>query len=147
MITALQAGKRLCYLSRWTLTNQRLQNILYIAHMMFMGKTDGDRLVIDSFEATDFGPVAPELSRRVDVFGARPIKNVFRAIKDFADTEREDALTAALSACIDLSPAKLISITHCRYSAWAKNYIPGIVGVTIPNDDILAEYAERFKSA
>ncbi len=146
MISALQAGKRLCQLSRWTLNNQRLQKILYIAHTIYMGRYDGACLVIEPFQASDFGPISPKLYEHVDAFGARPIKNIFRTVEDFDDPEREDVLSRTLCACADLSPARLIGITHGRYSAWAKNYVPGLSGVVIPNRDILSEYAERNKS-
>ncbi len=42
------------------------------------------------------------------------------------------------------STARLITITHWDKGAWIKHYIPGHIGIKIPNEDIRQEYEERL---
>ena len=87
-IPVLAAAKWLCQHSGWTLTNLRLQKLLYLAHMFHLGMTDKG-LVDGHFEAWELGPVHPKVYREVRKFGSSPIKPPFFPkwpdIKDTAD--------------------------------------------------------------
>lgn len=146
MITATQAAKYLCGQSDWSLTNLRLQKLLYLAHMTYMGEQNGTPLINSKFEAWDFGPVSPKVYHRVKTFGSDPIRNVFRTVLDVEDPDRKDVLAWTLDAYRDCSPGELVNITHWISGAWYKNYIPGEMGVVIPNGDILDEYAKRSRA-
>ena len=66
-VSSITAGRYACKMSGWTITNLKLQKILYIAHMVYVGRTDGTVLIDEMFEAWDFGPVLPNLYHRVKI--------------------------------------------------------------------------------
>lgn len=145
-ISALRAGKYLCEISDWSLTNLSLQKLLYIAHMVYLGTRD-EPFIKDSFEAWDYGPVLPSLYHQVKVFGSAPIRNIFRSIKDIPDkSESAEWLDEAYDALGDMSSSQLVAITHRDKGAWAKHYKPGVHDIVIPNEDIKAEY-NRYQRA
>ena len=74
--SSINAGKTLCELSGWRISNLRLQKLLYIAHMYHLGRTDKN-LVNENFEAWQHGPVEPNLYHYVKGYGADSIGNVF----------------------------------------------------------------------
>ncbi len=143
-VSVLEAAKYLCKKTSWSLSNLKMQKILYVAHMYHLGNYDSP-LVYNLFEAWDYGPVHPELYHYVKVFGADPVKNIFHSIQDLVEgSEAEQKiLNAAAEQLADISSARLIATTHREDGAWAKHYIPGAKGIAIPNEDILQEY-RRF---
>ena len=144
-VTVMQAAKRLCQRSGWTLSNLQLQKILYIAHMMYLGKT-GQPLVNGHFEAWDYGPVEPELYHYAKTFGASPIKGVFRLVPDLEDDQPEaQELDKAVQALSNVQPGQLVAMTHWDGGAWAKHYLSGRCNSIIRNQDIIEEYRARAK--
>lgn len=141
-ISSLSAAKKLCELSGWRLSNLAVQKILYVAHMVHLGK-HGFPLVTEYFEAWDYGPVLPKVYRRAKPFGAGHVKNVFRGIHDAEDGTESAILTEAAQKLSNSRPGDLVAMTHWEKGAWAKYYSPGVKGIIIPNDDILAEYGNR----
>ena len=142
-LTAMQAARKICEHGSWRVTNLGLQKSLYIAQMLFMGENNGARLVDADFEAWDYGPVDPRVYRRVRMFGANPIQNIFFAEPRIADGLREAHLHNVCTFLANKKPGELVSITHWKDGAWAKNYQPGALGVPIPDRDILDEYRRR----
>ncbi len=119
-ITALQAARRICELSNWNITNLKLQKMLYLIHMFYLGKR-GNPLIEEEFEAWDYGPVVPILYHRVKTFSDRPIQNVFNIEIDnnlpeiiFLNDEYKE-LNAK-------SPWDLVLMTHLKNGAWEKHY-------------------------
>lgn len=142
-ISILEAAKHLGGQAGWSLSNLKMQKILYIAHMYHLGNY-GSPLVLGLFEAWDYGPVHPDLYHRAKVFGADPVGNIFRSFKDLEDEGTEKRiLDAAAEQLAKISSAQLIATTHREGGAWAKHYVPGVRGIEIPNEDILEEYRER----
>jgi len=142
-LTSFQAARKVCELGGWKVTNLGLQKILYIAQMIFMGENNGARLIDTDFEAWDYGPVSPEVYRRVRMFGANPIQDVFFGVARPNDRLRETALQDVMKFLAGKKPAELVAITHWKEGAWAKNYQPGAFGIVIPDKDILDEYRKR----
>lgn len=137
-------SKYICECGNWTVTNLQLQKILYMAQMAYMGENDGDRLADAEFEAWDYGPVEPTLYRKVRMFGARPIQDVFYHARRFKDEDqRRQVLDDVCKALLPLRPAQLVDMTHWDGGAWAKHYVPGLRGLKIPDADIASEYAAR----
>lgn len=133
--------KFVCEVGDWNVSNLRLQKVLYIAQMFYMGRNNGDRLVDATFEAWDYGPVVPALYHKVKMFGSRPIADVFYDALRFNEDDRRRMFL--MDVCIDLlhrRPGELVEITHWENGAWAKNYAPGIRGIEIPDADIIAEF-------
>ncbi len=142
-IPVLSAAKHLGILSDWSKTNLELQKILYIAHMIHLGEHKKP-LVKDYFQAWIFGPVHPVLYHKAKIFGAKPVRNIFRSIGDLDENLSEtNTLNRTYSVVSEFTGAKLVAITHCDYGAWAKNYKPDAMGIIIPNEDILEEYNKR----
>jgi uncharacterized phage-associated protein len=140
-VSALQAAKYLCEESGWTLTNLKLQKILYLAHLVYMGRNNGQCLIRESFEAWDYGPVIPELYHVVKIFGSREIKNVFRGYADIPDGRPEKIiLFEALDKLSIVSSGRLVDATHRSYGAWKATYRPGEKGIPISDRAILNEY-------
>jgi uncharacterized phage-associated protein len=142
-VSSSTAARYACRMSGWSLTNLKLQKILYIAHMVFVGRTNGQLLIDEPFEAWDFGPVLRSLYHRVKIFGDSPIRDVFYDA-DFIEGSPEAALLK--EACDHLSrktAGELIATTHWPAGAWAKHYRQGVHGITIPTEDILREYQDR----
>ena len=142
-ISILEAAKHLGKQAGWSLSNLKMQKILYIAHMYHLGNYDSP-LVQGFFEAWDYGPVHPDLYHRAKVFGADPVGNIFHSFKDLEDEGTEKRLLDAAAKQLSvISSAQLIATTHREGGAWAKHYVPGVRGIEIPNEDILKEYRER----
>ena len=142
-ISSLEAGRTLCELSGWTVTCLNLQKILYFAHMIHLGKTDGAPLVSDHFEAWMYGPVAPKLYRRVKIYGTEPVGDVFWEKSVPEGSLAYEILDETMTAMKDLSGGQLISLTHWEHGAWAEVYEGGQGGIPIPNALILEEYRAR----
>ncbi|MGU3388536.1 Panacea domain-containing protein [Methylobacterium sp. D53M] len=123
-----------------------MQKLLYLAQMIHMGRNEGERLVDASFEAWDYGPVEPELYGKVRMFGSKPISNVFFEARRFKEDDERRIFLEEI--CRDLLPKRageLVEITHWEGGAWAKHYVPGARGVTIPDRDIAREYGDRIR--
>lgn len=143
-VSALSAAKTLCEMRDWSLSNMALQKVLYLAHMVRLGESDGTPLIDSEFEAWDYGPVVPELYRRAKPFGSGAIRNVFHWIDNVPEgTLDYRALKEASDGTSALTPGQLVTMTHWSQGAWAKHYWPGARGVVIPNSDILDEYRAR----
>jgi uncharacterized phage-associated protein len=138
--------KFICDAGDWLVTNLQLQKILYLSQMFCLGMT-GERLADLSFEAWDHGPVAPRVYRRVRMFGASPISNVFDEARPFAQqSKRREILVDACKDLLPLRPGELVEITHWHKGAWAKYYEPGSRGIRIPDSAIIDEYTARIKA-
>lgn len=142
-LTAMQAARKVCEHGSWKITNLGLQKILYISQMLFMGENGGSRMIDTSFEAWDYGPVTPTVYRRVRIYGADPIQDIFFNEPRPNDGLREAYLHNACTFLVGKKPAELVAITHWKDGAWAKNYKPGIHGIVIPDGDIVDEYRRR----
>lgn len=139
--------KFICEVGEWKVSNLQLQKILYLAQMYYMGRHDGALLADAEFEAWDFGPVEPTLYRKVRMFGSKPVQDVFFDARNFkVEDPRRSDLKEVCGDLLRKRPGQLVDITHWPEGAWAKNYVPRIRGIKIPNDDILAEYNRRTKS-
>lgn len=142
-ISAISAAKALCEETGWSISNLALQKMLYIAHMLYYGRT-GEPLIRDSFEAWDYGPVVPSVYHRAKAFGSDSVRNVFHGAKQIEDKRAREAIQQTVAALRDKRPGELVAITHWDGGAWAKHYTNGRNAI-IPHEDILQEYRERVK--
>lgn len=144
-VSVFSAARHLCERGGWGLTNLKLQKILYLAHMIHLGEKHAP-LINERFEAWDYGPVAPDLYRQVKAFGSAPIRNVFHGFTAPQDAEVLNSLNEVQDQVGHLTAGQLVQITHRPGGAWDTHYIPGAMGVRIPNEAILLEYQERLQA-
>lgn len=142
-VAALSAAKRVCELSGWTLSPLAVQKILYLAHMVHLGRTGGAPLFAERFEARDIGPILPSVHGHLRCFGARPAGNLFHSIQDVEDVVAGALLHEAVACLGGLSPAKLVAMTCRPGGAWARHYAPA-ANRWILDTELLAEYRARL---
>ncbi len=141
-VSALAAARRMCERSDWSLTNLELQKLLYIAQMVYLGQNK-KRLINDIFQAWDYGPVLHSVYSQVKTFGSGPIRNVFHRVGSIHDAEIGKWLDDAYDQLSSRSAGELVNITHWSKGAWARNYVPGVRGIEIPDSHIVDEYNAR----
>lgn len=139
-VNVLDAARHMAKRSDWSLSNLKLQKLIYLAHMFHMGRHDGEPLVHGSFEAWDYGPVHPELYHKAKVYGSAPVKTIPAGLELGEDSPEAAILNEAYDALGDTRAGQLVNATHRKGGAWDRNYIPGARRVIIPNEDILDEY-------
>lgn len=144
-VPTLSAAKYLCEASEWSLSNLKLQKLLYISHMMHLGRT-GTPLIDGHFEAWDYGPVEPSLYHHVKAFGRNEIGPVFHTVAPVTDPVAKDVMERTFQILRNMTPGQLVGVTHWDQGAWAQHYRPDTRGAVIPNEAILEEYARRLKS-
>ncbi len=138
----LSAAQFICEKSGWSVTQLSLQKILYLAHMVHLGRGLGP-LLPGQFEAWDYGPVHPKLYQKIKAFGAKPIPNVFWAKDEIPATTRQ-VLEEACENLLTKSPAELVRNTHWDKGAWAAVYVPNVRNIVIPQQEIINEYHQRM---
>ena len=139
-ITVFQAAKTICNMSEWSISNLKLQKLLYLANMVYLGRNN-EPLVDELFEAWDYGPVLNSLYHQVKIFGDQPIRNIFGSISDVGNDSKEaKLLQEAWNNLSSLSASKLVTFTHKPNGAWSKIYNGGARGCPISNEYILEEY-------
>lgn len=144
-VSSSQAAKTMCHISGWTITNLQLQKLLYLAHMVCLGRYKEPLIANENFSAWMYGPVLPTVYDKAKLFGINPVRDRFYI------TSVLDSSTSAytlLKEIYDFFGHKegwqLVAATHSPKGAWAKNYNSGR-NTIIPNDDILEEYNVRIK--
>ena len=138
------AARYLCQKSGWTLSNLELQKLLYLSQVEYAGITGGNSLVQDTFEAWDYGPVIPILYRRLKMYGAQSVRDIFYSAKTIKkNTESIEALDKVWDEFGHADSGELIELTHWDYGAWSKLYAPGIKSIRISIGDIFEEYKNR----
>ena len=139
--------KFICERGNWAVTNLQLQKILYLSYMYYMGESNGEKLTNALFEAWDFGPVEPTVYRKVRIFGANAIQDIFYGARHFKiDDARQMALMEVCDALLPLRPSALVNITHWKDGAWAHSYVPGTRGIRIFDPEIALEYRRRVEA-
>lgn len=138
-ISCLQAGKELCRLSGGTLTQLKMQKILYYAHMIHLGRTS-EPLIKNDFLAWKHGPVALGLYDYVKEHEADDIPlDAFAIISDLdKGAEEFKSLDEAYGKLRELTASQLVAASHSRGGAWDKTTRMG--KVEMRNDLIKEEY-------
>lgn len=146
-ISSISAGKTLCELSGWSVSNLRLQKILYFAHMFHLG-IEGEPLINEAFEAWDYGPVVPSLYHRVKMFGSRPIAKgaFFWDVGADVGSSEYRLLKQTYEATKERTAGEMVSITHWEKGAWYEAYKPGVPHISISDELILKEHRARSRT-
>ena len=139
MESAFAIAKEFGRLSDWSLSNLEIQKLVYLAHMVHLGRT-GQPLVFGQFEAWDYGPVHPALYHKAKVFGRQPVQNIFGGVADLQEGKVKDLVKGTFESLGGLGAGRLVNITHRPGGAWERNYQPGTRCCVISNADIKDEY-------
>lgn len=143
-VTTFTAARRLGSASGWTLTGLGMQRILYLAHMVHLGR-HGQPLIDDWFQASCYGPIAAPLHQRTRMFGGyRPVCNVFHGAGDIQDPVKGQLLDRAARTLGRLRAGRLVAWTQCEDGAWAAHYRPSTRSPLISDHAIQREYHTRF---
>src|ERR1700719_3154100 len=98
-VHSLIAAKKVCQIRDWAVSNLEINKILYLGHMAMMGRSDGGSLlVIENFQAWDYGPVLPSVYHRTKAFGDDYVQDVFHAFADIHGTPESDIIEEAVGA-------------------------------------------------
>lgn len=144
MCNVMSVAKAVCEACNWSLTNLKLQKMMYILQVVYMGNHKGERLFDATFEAWDYGPVIPELYHELKMFGSKNIKDVFWYASPITDGNKRSYIERNAPILCRLSGAQLVSLTHQPNTAWYKHYAPGARGIQIPDTDMMEEYKQYW---
>ena len=137
-IPAFSAAHIICDVSKWTLTHLRIQKLLYLSHLHYLGEV-GEPLIEEEFEAWECGPIVPALYNKIRTFYDRPVRNVWGALTQ-DESKEVQFLTRKAPELLNLTLWDLVLANHLKGGAWERHYNqPGEL-IKIPNKDILVEY-------
>ena len=136
------AAKTFGEICKWSVSNLKMQKILYLSHMVCLGRYKTP-LLPTPFEAWDFGPVQPVLYHKLKRFGADNVRDVFYGEEMLTEGEGFVALNDMLGLC-SFRPGQLVALTHREGGAWSRVYKPGGKGIVIDNSLISEEYTKLF---
>jgi len=137
------AGEYICEKSGWSATQLSLQKVLYLAHMVHLGRYEKP-IVNGNFEAWDYGPIHPSLYQKVKAFGSKPIPQVFWS-KEPVDGTFKEVLDDACDNLLHLTPGQLVQNTHWEQGAWAAHDVPSARNIIIQESSIIDEYKARME--
>jgi uncharacterized phage-associated protein len=143
-VSVLQVARTIGDLSGWSHSNLELQKMAFIAEMLHLGRT-GLPLTDGNFQAWDRGPVHPDLYHWAKMYGSNKVPaTAFRHVTPLSpQTSAYKATKDAYESMKDMSPWRMVDLTHQANGAWASCYVPGHRGVVIPKHKIAQEYGVR----
>lgn len=120
-ITLAQATNHLIEVSNKTVVALTASRVVYFAHMLHMGETEGGLLVSDRFFAMPTGPGTPEMQLQLSKRGQAPLRYPFAAAP-FKIGREGDAIAKAWAIMKDLSPERIIHEVQREKTAFARTY-------------------------
>lgn len=144
MLSVFDVAKTVCELAGWNLTHLKLQKILYILQMFYLGRNNKP-LFYANFEAWEYGPVEPGVYRKLKGIGSGTIPKWIFFLEDEVDKVEPayNFIEDMTNKLLEKSPSFLINYVHDEASAWKKMYKEGKKHIPITNEDIKAEYERR----
>lgn len=130
-------------------TQMKLQKLVFFANGAMLALTDkSKKLVVEPFQAWDYGPVIPEIYSKFKQFGAgeiTPEKDLLRLINqghNFEDIIELDDLSGRVvndtwKLLRNMNGIQLSEWTHKKDSAWSKVYKQGHNNLLIEDDIVL----------
>lgn len=138
-ISNMVAAKTLCEISGWSLSNLRLQKILYFAHRRFLGET-GKPLVEGPFVRYPYGPVIEEVHFHIKGYGRnvipREVFGVHKALE--VGTEQYESIRNEYEERKEQYASFLVHESHVPGGAWDRCFSEN--KKEIPTDYIKDEY-------
>ena len=132
-----------------SLTNLKLQKLLYLAHGLALAKYDRPLVDEVEFSAWKYGPVLESLYHDLKVFGSSSIKadSPFIAGWDSVpEGSTEDGVIGSiLKQFGEKSAGTLIEITHKTDGPWHEVYDASTPSITIDDQKIKAYFKKHLK--
>ena len=138
-VSIMRVARTLGRISGWKLSNLEMQKIGFIAEMLYLGRKD-ESLINEEWQAWAYGPVQPELYHKAKIFGTDPVRDIFYDAPLTEGGAREKSVIDAYGMMKDISPGRMINLTHQPNGAWAGSYTAGMKGKIIPKSAIKREY-------
>ena len=142
-ISSFQAAKIVCSLGEGIITNLKLQKILYLCHLFYLGETNTP-LIDEEFEAWYYGPVLPSVYEKMKLFGNRPIRDIFHNVSLDENAPETFFIQEKFREISNKSAWDLVLMTHLKGGAWEKHFDNCDINVKIPTADIIHEYMKFY---
>ena len=143
MLGIFDVAKTVCELAGWNLSHLKLQKLLYILQMFYLGEK-GKPLFYANFEAWDFGPVEPNLYNKLRPAGADNIPRWLFILEDTISRNDPDYdfIERLTNKLLEKNPSFLVYYVQDSKSAWSKVYEEN-KNIPITNEEMRAEYERR----
>jgi uncharacterized phage-associated protein len=129
-----------------SLTNMKLQKLVFFAHGVHLAAYDGSPLIEDPIRAWDFGPVIPPLYEKLRRFGKGTVDPTIAPAERTLDPDGSEfqAIRSVWEAYKAYDAWSLSRITHQPGSPWSKIW-EACKYDDIPNEVIREYYQGRVK--
>lgn len=122
--------------TRKSLTNMKLQKLLYYAWIEYYTSHDGRHLFEDRMYAWKLGPVVPPVYREYRIYAAMPI-SITKPPEGEIDDDTAEFLRSFADRYRDTSFRDLVARSHAPGKPWDKAYRDGQDDVVIPFTSII----------
>lgn len=134
-----QVSRTLGRICGWCLSNLEMQRFCYIAEMLYLGRQQ-EPLIEEFWSAWPQGPIQRDLYEKLQVFGARPVKDILRVPLLDEGSAKHKATLDAWNLLKELTPGQQIALTHRRDGPWYSCYRPGFKSFHVSKADMFREY-------
>ncbi len=107
------------------ISNLKLQKTMYACTLDYYKYFNKD-LLIDDFEAWQYGPVIPEVYWKYRGYGAEPIRHAPRTYFIELLPHEKDIIDERIWACVNKQPWELVNESHRPDGAWKKTIDMGL---------------------
>ena len=136
------------------ISNLVAQKLNYLANGYWL-VIEGERLISESFEAWNLGPVIPELYHELKIFGRNHIDylspfideedlNDILIIKRIEDEKIRNFIEFIFNSYKDYTPGELVDLTHKKEGAWYKTINKEGFGKVIEDKLIKEEFKNHI---
>lgn len=132
---AHQAGKEIRIL--------QLIKLAYISYGFYLGFGHKEKLFREEIQAWRYGPVVPDLYRKVRHYRHSPITQQIEDSEPPLDAARVEFIKKVYAVYGKFSGSQLTYLTHQKGTPWHLMYAPETRFQIIP-DDLIADYYKRF---
>ena len=120
-----------------SVTNMKLQKLLYYAWIEYYSSHDGRYLFNDEIYAWKLGPVVPDVYREYRIFAAMPI-SMTRGPDGNIDEDTREFLKSFADRYKNTKAMDLVNRSHAPGKPWEKAYSKGHGDTAIPFKSIIA---------
>lgn len=121
---------------RKSVTNMKLQNLLYYAWIEYYRTHSGGYLFDDRIYAWKLGPVVPAVYREYRIYAAMPI-SIVKDPENAIDEETQSFLRSFADRYKDMDAMDLVRRSHAPGKPWEEAYKDGHGDTAIPFESII----------